>query len=245
METLFVGQNIISLKSIDSTNTFLSDLSKHSSIVEGTVVLTEDQLDGRGQQGNVWQSEKNKSLTFSVLLFPKIDVNYQFSFNKCISLSICEAFKRCGVRSQIKWPNDIFINDKKVAGVLIENTIQHEKIYKSVVGVGINVNNDQLDFPLATSLKMETSTTFDLMSLLDLLCEEIERFYLLLKSNKKTISKKYNGNLYRLNMPTTFLKNGCYFRGIVKEVDEYGRLAVETDNGLQYFSWGELRFDFS
>ena len=244
MDTLFVGQNIINLKSVDSTNSFLVNASSDTSIVEGTLVVADEQYQGRGQRGNSWQSERGKSLTFSVLLYPKIDVNQQFSFNKCISLAVCQALRRYRIDSFIKWPNDIFVHDKKVAGILIENSIQHKIMTKTVVGIGINVNNEQFDLSTAISLKMVTSKVLNISDLLGVLCEEIEKHYLLLKSSRKLISQKYNEHLYKLNSPSQFIKNGKSICGIIKEVDDSGRMVVEMNGVLNRYSMGELRFDF-
>ena len=244
MDTLFVGQNIIHLNSVDSTNSFLSDLSNNENIVEGTLVVAKDQYKGRGQMGNVWQSEPHKSLTFSLLFLPRLELNYQFFFNKCISLAICEALKKCHVHALIKWPNDIIINNKKVAGVLIENTVQNKIITKTVVGIGINVNNEGLNLSSATSLKMATSTTFDINDLLKILCQEIEKHYLLLLNNKKIINSNYNVLLFNKNILSEFIKDGKNVKGIVRDVDDFGRLGVDIDGKTDYFSWGELRFNF-
>lgn len=245
METLFLGQNIIKLKSVDSTNNFLTNLSNKSSLVEGTLVVGNNQFDGKGQRGNKWLSEAGKSLTISMLLFPKIDLDRQFLFNKCISLSICETLKHFDISPRIKWPNDIFIDDKKVAGILIENSIQQKIISKSIVGIGMNVNNESLDFTFATSLKMHKSMHFDMDHLLVLLCKELERHYLLLKSDTKSIIERYNNQLYRVNLPTTFLANDSVVKGVIKKVDDLGRLVLEIEGKIHSFSCGELRFDFS
>lgn len=245
METLFVGQNIIHLKSVDSTNTFLTNLSKNSSLVEGTLVLAHEQSQGRGQQGNKWQSEAGKSLTMSLLLFPKIDIAHQFLFNKCVSLSICKALEHFDIHASIKWPNDIFINNKKVAGILIENSIQKNTISKSIVGIGMNVNNEALDFSFATSLKMQKSSDFDVNQLLAILCQELEKHYLLLKSDRTSINESYNNYLFRVNLLSSFLIGGMAIQGIVKEVDDMGRLVLEIDGRKQRYLWGELRFNLS
>ena len=113
MNTLFVGQNLISLELVNSTNTFLLELSNSEKLVEGTAVSAKHQSGGRGQRQNSWLSEPEKSLCVSVLFYPKIDLDHQFTFNKCIALALVSFFKGLGITSHIKWPNDIFVNDKK------------------------------------------------------------------------------------------------------------------------------------
>ena len=121
MYSLFLGQKIIELSSVDSTNNYLIDLSQNISLVEGTVVIANEQTAGKGQRNNSWSSETGKSLCISILLMPKLDVNQQFLFNKFIALSLCQALNNYSLTAKIKWPNDILIGSKKVAGILIEN----------------------------------------------------------------------------------------------------------------------------
>ena len=141
MDCLFVGQRIIELSSVDSTNNYLIDLSQRTSLVEGTIVIAKKQTAGRGQRNNIWSSESDKSLCISLLLKPKLDITQQFLFNKFIALSLCQALNKYSLTTKIKWPNDILIDRKKVAGILIENSIRAGKIEKSVVGIGVNINN--------------------------------------------------------------------------------------------------------
>ena len=158
MDCLFVGQHIIELSSVDSTNNYLIDLSQNISLLEGTVVIAKEQTAGKGQRNNHWSSEADKSLSISILLKPKLDVSQQFLFNKFIALSLCQALNDYSLTTKIKWPNDILINKKKVAGILVENSIRGSKIEKSVVGIGVNINNNISQLPSATSLAKPIAT---------------------------------------------------------------------------------------
>ena len=119
MDCLFVGQHIIELSSVDSTNNYLIDLSQKISLLEGTVVIAKEQTAGKGQRNNRWSSEAGKSLCISILLKPKLDVSQQFLFNKFIALSLCQALNNYSFTTKIKWPNDILIDSKKVAGIFV------------------------------------------------------------------------------------------------------------------------------
>jgi len=243
MNTLFIGQNLISLKSVDSTNTFLLNLSNNEKIVEGTVVYAENQTKGRGQRNNLWISEDSKSLCLSVLFYPKIDLSHQFTFNKCIALALVSSLNVLGVKSFIKWPNDIFVNDKKIAGVLIENSIREKKLQKSIVGIGINANNNCSEIEFATSLKEVLNADISMKKILLTLCQELEKYYLLFKNDKKQIQDLYHSYLYKKDCLVNFTKEGNQFSAIIKEVDDFGQLILIEKGVEKAYSLGELSFN--
>ena len=139
---LFIGNNIISLEEVDSTNRYLKDyLLKDNNTIEGLVVVATNQHSGRGQKGNTWQSEQGKNLTFSIFIKPNIQVQAQFLISKAISLGIVDFLNDVGLSElKIKWPNDIFCKDKKIARILIENTLKGNNVSNSIIGIGLNVN---------------------------------------------------------------------------------------------------------
>ena len=243
MNTLFIGQNLISLKSVDSTNTFLLNLSNNEKIVEGTVVYAENQTKGRGQRNNLWISEDNKSLCLSILFYPKIDLSHQFTFNKCIALALVSSLNVLRVKSFIKWPNDIFVNDKKIAGVLIENSIREKKLQKSIVGIGINANNNCSEIESATSLKEVLNADIGMKKILLTLCQELEKYYLLFKNDKKQIQDLYHSYLYKKDCLVNFTKEGNQFSAIIKEVDDFGQLILIEKGVEKAYSVGELSFN--
>ncbi|MGC6469914.1 MAG: biotin--[acetyl-CoA-carboxylase] ligase [Flavobacteriales bacterium] len=242
MNTLIIGQNRIDLNSVNSTNSYLLEYSSEEKIIEGTIVVTEEQIDGRGQRGNEWLSEPKKSLCMSILLYPKIDILHQFILNKSVSLAVHSCLKRLGVLSLIKWPNDIFVKEKKIAGILIENTIQNKTITKTIVGIGLNVNNESL-IATATSLKNTLGVNVSLQIVISVLCEEIEKYYFLFKNNKDKVSSLYNENLFGKEEMTSFSQQGNTFEGVIKKVDDYGKLIVEVDGKNRLYSSGELSFN--
>ena len=164
---LFVGQNLVTLKEVDSTNTFLKNiLSNSKPVPEGTVIMAEDQFAGRGQRENVWHAEPGKNLTFSILLKPAfIDAQSQFDVTRAASLGVYDALMPLlGHKLKIKWPNDIYYGSKKLGGMLIENILQGSQIKHSVVGIGLNINQEH--FPdnagNATSVKQILHKDYDL-----------------------------------------------------------------------------------
>lgn len=247
--TLFVGQNLIKLLAVDSTNNFLKELlTKSEPLPEGTVIMAEAQFSGRGQQQNTWQAEPGKNLTVSFLLKPSfIGLNQQFFLNMAVSMAIYHtlaAYIPEGV--SVKWPNDIYYQNKKIGGVLIENTIVGQAIKHSVVGIGINVNQLVFEEQLAhkaTSMFKILTKELDLLQILSALCSQIESLYLQLKSKKHTaLQQNYVSKLYQLHDPAFYRQNGEVFEGTIRGVTEIGLLQVERNQKIELYNFKEIEF---
>lgn len=245
---LFVGQNLIHLKEVDSTNTFLKDaLSKSTPFLEGTVILAEKQIAGRGQSGNSWQSEEGKNLTFSVLLNPVfLQVEQQFELNKAISLALNDVLSKYFNRNAyIKWPNDLYINNKKIGGMLIENIVQGNRIKHAIVGIGLNVNQSQFPDNLKniTSFKQELHQDYDLMVILSEICSSVEARYLQLRSGAfDKLSYDYLDKLYLMRQWSVFRFDGHIESGKILGVSDLGQLLLETTEGQRKFNNKEIEF---
>ena len=207
-----------------------------------------DQHDGRGQKGTVWQSEPGKNLTFSLLLTPTfLDPNDQFMLTAAISLAVVRWLESVTqVAVKIKWPNDLYVGDRKIGGILIENILKG-KVWKSaVVGIGINVN--QTTFPDAidkktTSVKQILHRDCELSNLLTDLCKHIERAYLVLKSGRfDAVLTDYKQQLYRLGELHPFLVDGIKVGGILRGVTEKGRLQLDFNGHFVDFDIKEIAF---
>lgn len=247
--TLFVGQNLIKLSAVDSTNNYLKNLmSKSEPLPEGTVIMADDQFAGKGQQQNIWHSEPKKNLTFSILMQPKfLPIGKQFLLNMAISLGINKALcKYLGNDVCIKWPNDIYHQNKKLGGVLIENTIVGSVLKTAVVGIGLNVN--QQFFPpdlqdKATSIYQILQEDVNLELILAEICSQIERMYLQLKAGKDVFIKDaYISQLYKINKLASYRQNGEVFEGIIKGVSETGLLSIDVNGELLTFNFKEVEF---
>jgi BirA family biotin operon repressor/biotin-[acetyl-CoA-carboxylase] ligase len=247
--TLFVGQNLIKLSAVDSTNNFLKNLvSKSEPLPEGTVIMADDQYAGRGQQENTWHAEPGKNLTISILLRPKfLPLDKQFLLNMAVSIAlnnVLTTYVSKGVT--IKWPNDIYYEDKKFGGVLIENVIIGNAIKTAVIGIGINVN--QLNFgptlnSKATSLRQILQEDVNLELLLTEICSQIECLYLQLKAGNYThLRTAYVDKLYQINKPSTYRKNDEIFEGTITGVADSGLLNIERDGKLIQFNFKEIEF---
>lgn len=245
MESLFlIGNRIIQLEEIDSTNTYLQGIANKHDSHEGLVVVAKSQTVGKGQRGNAWQTEQGKNLTFSLLLKPNIKIDEQFLLSQLVALGIADLLKTITSSSvQIKWPNDIFLNGKKVAGILIENTLTSQLIGNCIVGIGLNVNQEHFDnLPFATSLKKELKQTFDLDKLLTALLTCIEVRYLQLKSGKiAQLQQHYLGNLLGYEQPLQYQIADQTLTGVIKGVSRMGKLQLEINLQLHEFDLKEVR----
>lgn len=211
-------------------------MSLNVNVEDFTVVWTENQTNGRGQMGSVWSSEKNKNLTFSVFLDTSwLPLEKQFYLNCAVALSVLRALKRLSVpKLNIKWPNDILSDNKKVSGVLIENLVKNATKSHSVIGIGLNVNQIEFEYKNASSLKCITGIHYSLEELLnlivELLKEEVKR---LRKGLFKEVYKEYEAYLFRLKKPSTFeLSTGERFVGIIIKVTKDGKLQLLLEDEI-------------
>ena len=237
MNTLFIGQNRVELPTIDSTNNYALELVKTSKIADGTLIWAHEQTTGRGQRGNEWQSQPQLNITLSIVLHPDLKADKQFFLTKVVSLGVLEFISDLvedKVPVAIKWPNDIYAGEKKIAGILIENSLRGEQISTSVIGIGLNINQTEFGTGLknATSLKMLTGKTFDIKNCIDNLCEHIEPRYLQLKTNKQgLLDADYHKHLYRLDKLCDYEKNGRPFKARLKGVNQQGKLLLKLESG--------------
>jgi len=245
---LFVGQNLLTLKEVDSTNNFLKNLLTNSKPVpEGTVIMAETQYAGRGQQNNKWHAEPGKNLTFSLLLQPHfLDVTHQFDLNRAISMGVYDTLcTLLGNDLKIKWPNDIYYGDKKLGGMLIENLLQGSRIKNSIIGIGLNINQDQFpdDAVNATSVKQILHKDYALIDILADICNNIEGWYLKLKAGKTDLLRDaYLSKLYWLNEEKRFKTAGQEFSGVITGVKHNGLLVVKHQDTETTYNLKEIEF---
>ncbi len=245
---LFIGQNLVTLNEVDSTNNFLKNmLSNSKPVPEGTVIMAESQYAGRGQQQNGWHSEAGKNLTFSLLLKPLfLPVSQQFDLNRIVSIGVATALETLtGLVIKIKWPNDIYYNDKKLGGILIENVVQTGQLKNAVIGIGLNINQQQFPptLPHAVSLKQILHQDYDLKKILSEICKHIEAWYLRLKAGHfDDIRRQYVDKLYWFNQEKQFKAGQSVFNGKIIDVRESGLLLLSTENGPAEYNLKEIEF---
>jgi BirA family biotin operon repressor/biotin-[acetyl-CoA-carboxylase] ligase len=235
--TQFIGQNIIYFNQVDSTNTFAIELMKQNMAEDGTVVVAEFQGKGRGQSKNVWISEAFENLLFSIVLKPVTNFNADpFSLNKTIAVSIHSVLKSLLPHHtvHIKWPNDVLIERRKVAGILIENNFIGNRLNWSVAGIGLNVNQklEHISDLQATSLGEKTGNTLDRAHVLKLILEEFEQNYLLLQAgNKNKLNKQFDEALLSYQESTEFKTQNGTFEAVIMGCDGDGRLLLKHSDG--------------
>jgi BirA family biotin operon repressor/biotin-[acetyl-CoA-carboxylase] ligase len=227
---------IIKLNAIDSTNSFLKELAQNSHVENYTVVITNNQTNGRGQQHNLWLTKPFKNLTFSVFVnHLKLDLQHKKYLNFAISLAIFDVLYHQNIKNlSIKWPNDILSGNKKICGILIETTLKGSEIKNSIIGIGLNVNQEKFheEIKNVTSLKNITQKDFDLEVLLNELVEKIkEKISMILSKQYAVLEKNYLNVLYKKNIPTMFKdSNDVLFMGIIKGISINGNLLIELED---------------
>jgi BirA family biotin operon repressor/biotin-[acetyl-CoA-carboxylase] ligase len=235
MDTLFLGQNLIELDVVDSTNNYAANLLNTTNVHDGTVILAYHQEKGRGQRGNIWHSVAHTNLTISIVLYAKfLTADRQFMLSKAISLGIFDYLDAMMHKPvYVKWPNDIYVGDSKIAGILIENSLRANYVTESIVGIGLNVNQQQFKPEYkATSIAIEAGREQLLDVCLNGLCLAIEKRYLQLKTNKyQLLNDDYLKHLMNYNIWQKYEWEGQMINACIRDVDEEGKLVLERENG--------------
>jgi BirA family biotin operon repressor/biotin-[acetyl-CoA-carboxylase] ligase len=247
MRTVTLGFPLVHLTSVDSTNKYASGILHQENASEGTVILADVQTRGKGQGNNTWLSDNGLNLLCSIILKPDFLPAYkQFYLSMCIATGLIDCLAHLGIRSQVKWPNDILINGKKVAGILIENTILSQNLNTSVVGIGLNVN--QVSFPPGipnpASLAGETGKSYDVGQLLERLLPFFEkRLNQLYAEDFLAIKSQYLNCLWLLNTRAVFTDQKGTFEGRIVDVAESGELVILTSTGeTRMYGFREVEF---
>jgi BirA family transcriptional regulator, biotin operon repressor / biotin---[acetyl-CoA-carboxylase] ligase len=241
--TLFVGKHLIHLPSCPSTNAFAHEMLSGGNAVDGSVIITSEQTAGKGQRNSSWEAEPGKNLTFSVIIRPNIHAQQQFWLNIISSLAVNNLLtKYLGNKVKVKWPNDIYYEDRKICGILIRNFIKGTEVENSIIGVGLNVNQVKFEEQKAISMAMICGQQFSLQSVLDDLLEQLELSLTQLRLGYlKELKKEYLSKLYWFHERHLF-KSENLFSGTIIGVDDNGFLLVKTDEGERYFNFKEIEY---
>ncbi|MEN8115968.1 MAG: biotin--[acetyl-CoA-carboxylase] ligase [Bacteroidota bacterium] len=242
----FTDKNIIVLTEIDSTNNYAKQLIKTGQ-EEGTVVLAQYQKKGRGQQGNYWESEPGKNFLMSLILYPDfLNAGDQFYLSKIVSLALVELLENEVEGVSIKWPNDIYVGEKKIAGILIENSVTGNQLSSSVAGIGLNLNqkNFKSDAPNPVSLRQLTGENYDVQIVMHRFLELFNEWYKILKSGSvREINVAYFSNLFRKTWWSWYKKDDDKFEARIVGVGEFGQLQLEDKSGkISEFMFKEVEF---
>ncbi len=227
---------IIHIEETDSTNRWLK---AHG---EGTMVVVADyQTAGKGCGTNSWESERGKNLTFSMLIHPTdIPASQQFRITEVVSVALCEVLEQYIGDVSIKWPNDIYMGDKKICGVLIENRLQGNVIVDSIIGIGLNVNQTEFvsDAPNPVSLRQLLGREIDREALLHDFLETLETV-----SSSETTYSAYRNKLFRMGKQAVFSDETGRFEGTIQDVETDGRLLIKDLAGQERrYAFKEVQF---
>lgn len=242
-----IGNTLIKLSSVDSTNNYATAHMTNNNWNEGTVVLAEEQYAGRGQVKNKWESEAGANLLFSIVLYPDfLAAHSQFLLSKVVALGIVDTLNAFLTDVKIKWPNDIYVGSNKIAGILVENSIMGNTLFSSVVGIGLNVNQLVFvgDAPNPISIRLLSGRETNLDALRDQLFESIERWYSILKSGDfAMIDEHYLNELYRLNYSAYYKDKDGIYSGTLIGVNESGQLLIRDEKGaVRCYHFKEVEF---
>lgn len=237
--------NRISLFEVDSTNNYASNLMKSETLPHASVITAQFQTQGRGQRGNEWQGTANQNLMATwVFYFNRLKIADSFVYNQAVALALRKSISKWLDKDVfIKWPNDIIVEDKKIAGILIENNIQGDIVKSSLCGIGVNVL--QLQFPIgnATSLRLEGSKIDKVDDLLNNVHEQLLLHLEMIQNSPIGIHKQYLQYLYKLGENACFNFKDVQVQGQIKGIDEWGRLEVNIESkGSHFFQAGEIRW---
>lgn len=235
-----MAMKILHFDEINSTNIFLYDKISENNDISDMVVVADYQTAGRGMDKNRWESEAGMNLLLSIALNVNfLEAENQFKISQAVSVAIAETLSQFVDNKQlfIKWPNDIYFGDKKLAGMLIQNTIEGRMMGVSIIGIGLNVNQMEFskDIPNPISLKMISGRDFDLDNLLNLLIFNIKTKVesLRYKENQNEINEKYVSRSYRFGIWSDYFYQNRVKSMIIIGFDKYGRLLLHDKEGAE------------
>jgi BirA family biotin operon repressor/biotin-[acetyl-CoA-carboxylase] ligase len=232
---------------LGSTNEEMNRFTELEDPDEGFVITSDYQSAGKGHQGNSWSSEKGKNLLFSVLLKPDfLSPEKAFHLSRIVSLAVLDVLDNHNINAKIKWPNDIMAGSSKICGILIENSISGTQILHSIVGIGLNVNQEQFDpdIPAPGSLCLIKGCHFDRETLLEEFRNALEkRYQSLYAGNENSIRDAYHKRLYLQGEPARYSDGSKEFWASILSVLPGGELEVKTESGdIRRFGFKEIEY---
>ena len=241
-----IGIQKIRLTSVDSTNNFAAKLINDGIAEHGSVILAENQTNGRGQRGSEWQSQKAKNLLTSFIFkFETLDPEFLFRINAFVSIALIDFLSSYGIDAQIKWPNDIIVNSNKICGILVENKLAGNSLAYSIAGFGLNVNQIEFDrLNNVTSMFLEKNQEFDLDTLWLSIISFFQKWevFITSKHRAENLHAMYQNNLFGLGEKRQFQVRSEVFEGVIKGVNMHGFLILQIGKEIHYFQSKEVVF---
>jgi BirA family biotin operon repressor/biotin-[acetyl-CoA-carboxylase] ligase len=253
LQTLFTGQQTTFLKKVDSTNSYLNNLLSQHRLPEGAVIVADEQTAGRGLANERWESEAGRNLLMSVVFYPSfLSTQNLFMLSKTFSLGVYDCILGIlpGFREnktiKIKWPNDIYVGEKKICGMLIENSIRNPNINHTLLGIGLNVNQENFSQSLKNpvSLKMILGKEQRIDYCFSALCSSIERRYLQLKAgHADQLNEDYLSALFRFGELQEYESGRERFKAKLTAIADDGKIFLKHENGLiGRYDFKEVKF---
>ena len=232
--------SIVHLLEVDSTNRYVRDeaaaLWQNRGISDFAVVTAGHQTAGRGQRGNTWNSNAGENMLFSILVRPgeTLEVSKQFLLSQAVALSIHDAMKCYGIDTQLKWPNDIYASNRKLAGILLELDYSGAFVEQAIIGIGLNVNQE--NFPpmdrVPVSMKMLRERDFILDDVLATILDLFEHYYTEMRlGNRDAIAAEYKRVLLGMNKRRTFIDGVGRFDAVIQDIESDGHLILKRNDG--------------
>lgn len=236
LQTKWVGREVVFFNEIGSTNAEARMLADQGT-GHGTLVVADSQTGGKGRRGRSWHTPRSTSIAMSLILKPELEAEYASMLTLVQAMAAVKAIEEiCGLEAQIKWPNDILVNEKKVCGILTEMNLEMTEISSIIVGTGINVNQEC--FPediseIATSLKIEKKRTQSRADLIERICELFEEYYEIFMETKDLsgVLEEYNSHLISMGRMVKVLDPKGEFTGEALGINSRGELLVKKETG--------------
>lgn len=229
LHTKFMGRNVVYLDKVDSTNNY----AKNNDLSNGSIVTCEEQTTGRGRLGRRWESQKG--MCMSIVLIPEIELSQISKITQVCAAAVAKALEELEIHTEIKWPNDIFLNGKKICGILTEMKTEKDKHPYVVVGIGMNINNDH--FPdeikdIASSLFIETGKVFEKSLIAAKILNNFETLYNeFMKGNFNESLNICREKSYVIGKNINLIENNSVRKATAVDIGSEGELVVMTEDG--------------
>ena len=239
LDTKNFGRSIEYFQKLDSTNQEAINIINESKIQSGSIIITDFQYDGKGRNKKKWYSSSGKSITFSIIIKPDFHLKKINLLSLVVGIAIVNAIKKLNINATLKWPNDIFVNDKKCGGILIESKISQDKIKYLIVGIGVNVNENLNEFDsslksIATSLYIEKGSPIQRELIVAYILNELENLIKKLNyENSKNVINEWKNLCCHINQKVKFSYNKKTEIGIFMGINDNGEAIIKlNDNDI-------------
>ena len=240
---MFLGNQIFRLDKVDSTNNFAANLIEEQLCRNGALILADTQTAGKGQRGSLWESEPGKNLLCSYVYFPdNLSVDFLQELNICLSISLIKCLKYFEIDAEIKWPNDILVDGKKISGILIENNVRAGKVKSMIFGIGLNINQQSFLNLGVTSMALIRSAEFSIDEVSLQLTKEFNHWISFVGGDHQTLKLVYLKQLYGLNKNHSFKSQDQEFEGVIVGVNDCGELEINMLGEIRTFKNKEISF---